>query len=282
MLKALSALQAAAEAAALAWEQDDLTAQQGLDIVWVLGNVIHDFRVATGLLSRFQVTAGPANHSDALNREISEASQCLDAARTLARTGESVLRSAIKSNMKRGIGAGGDPATDGPAVAAAHAMRDALGISAGTWRAPTGTAESRDDIVAEMMGAMAAFQTAVLTLAGRAPEPFHTSLTKIAGIFDISFEHMRESLVCSVTGNYQPGTESLAGQVRRAFPLRSEYGPADTDDPPAADLAAASFPRPAEGIFTAAPEAGLPGPGSVVSARRLAGPGHAAPTGRKP
>jgi hypothetical protein len=254
ILKALNRFQEAAGDAATAWDAD-LTMQQGLNAVWMLGNVIHDFRVATGLLSRHQATGQPGEQPDdslnAPNALISEASHCLDVARVLARIGQPAMKAAIKANLERGIGAGGDPPQDGPAVAAVHAMKDALGISDGIWRPTSGTAESRDEIVTETMFAMTSMQAAALALAERAPRPFGTTLTLIAQNFNISCGHLRESLVCSLTGNYQPGTEDLARQVRAAYPPFSETGEAEltaagTPGTRAASFAATCFPcRPA-------------------------------------
>jgi hypothetical protein len=104
-----------------------------------------------------------------------------------------MLERALRSNLERGARAGGDPGTGGPAVAAAHAMAGALGVPDGAWRAPAGTREARNEVVTQMMQAMDAFATAVLTLAERAPEPFHGSLTEIAAVFGLSTWHLRES-----------------------------------------------------------------------------------------
>jgi len=252
ILKALDSFQGTAGDAAIAWAAG-LTMQQGLNIVWLLGSVIHDFRVATGLLSRYQANTQPGEQPDdslnAPNALISEASRCLDVARVLARTGQPAMKAGIKANLARGVGAGGDPSRDGPAVAAVHAMKEALGMSDGIWRQTSGTAESRDKMVTEMMFAIASMQAAVLTLAERAPRPFGATLTLIARNFDISCGHLRESLVCSATGNYQPGTEDLARRVRAAYPLSPEVAEAalaaaEAPSTGAASLAATCFPVP--------------------------------------
>ncbi len=285
VLNALDSFQEAAGDAATAWDAN-LTLQQGLNIMWMLGNVIHDFRVATGLLSRYQATAQPGGQPDdslnAPNALISEASHCLDAARVLARIGQPAMKAGIRENLAQGIRAGGDPSHDGPAVAAVHAMRQALGISDGIWRQMSGTAEYRDEIVTEMMFAMASLQAAVLALAETAPRPFGTTLTLIARNFDLSCGHLRESLVCSAAGSHQPGAGDLARQVRAAYPLFSEAGraglaAAGTPATGAAGLAAACFPAPASdpAAIPAAPQDG----GSAGSQP----PGHRpGPPRRKP
>ena len=60
MLEALRDFREAAETSTVAWGQD-ITVQQGLDIAWVLGTVIRDFRVATERLSQYQVTVDPGD-----------------------------------------------------------------------------------------------------------------------------------------------------------------------------------------------------------------------------
>jgi hypothetical protein len=285
MLEALGHFRQATQTAATAWEQD-MTVQQGLDIMWKLGTVIHDFRVATGQLSRYKVTSDPGDDAHAPNEEISQASWCLDAARELARTGEPAMRHALRLNLQRGAPAGGDPGTDGPAVAAAHAMARALGIPDGAWRAPAGTREARDEIVTEMMQAMDALATAVLTLAARSPEPFRTSLTEITAAFGHSTWHLRESLIVAATGNYQPGTESIASQVRAAHPLRftHEQEPGDlasAGSAPAAALAGEGFPVTSREAPVSLPPAGADDPASTAIARRpAAGPSGPARKGR--
>jgi hypothetical protein len=283
MLKALRDFREVAEAAAVAWGQD-ITVQQGLDIAWMLSTVIRGFRVATGLLGRYEVTVDPGDDAAAPGDEIKMASWSLDAARDLAMTGEAAMKQALWSNLKRGVRAGGDPDADGPAVAAVHGMVSALGVSEGVWRSPAGTWEARDEVVAEMMRAMRDFGTAVLTLAERSPEPFHTSFTEIARVFDFSTECLRESLIVYATGNYQPGTEPIADAVRAAHPLRSMPAPgepasgsqADGDGAPAAALARESFPAAADAPAALRP-AGPDGPASEVAARRPAAgnPGRA-------
>jgi hypothetical protein len=283
MLEALGDFRQAAQTAAVAWGQD-MTVQQGLDITWMLGTVIHDFRVATGLLSRYKVTGDPGDDAHALNDEISQASWCLDAARELAKAGEPAMKVALRSNLDRGVRAGGDPDTDGPAVAAAHAMAGALGVPDGVWRAPAGTREARDEVVTAMMQAMDAFGTAVLALAERAPEPFHASLTEIAAVFDLSAWHLRESLIVAATGNYQPGTEWIADQVRAAHPLHftgepSPGNPASAGSAPAAALAGESFPVTSQDAPVSLPPAGADGPASAAARRPAAGPSSLARKG---
>jgi hypothetical protein len=117
MLKAVDSFQEGAGDAAIAWDAD-LTMQQGLDVVSMFRNVIRDFRVVTGLLSRYQATAPPGEQPDdqlnAPSALISEASRCLDVARVLARIGQPAVNADIKSNLEHGIRAGGDPSQDGP------------------------------------------------------------------------------------------------------------------------------------------------------------------------
>jgi hypothetical protein len=254
MLNALERFQDAAGAAADAWGAD-LTMQQGLDIMWMVGNIVREFRVFTAMLSRYQATGQDGQPDPALNapnEQISKASQHLDTARALTRTGQPAISAGAKANMARGVPAGGDPAHGGPAIAAAHAMDKALRVFDGIWHEPSGTAEARDQIVAETMAAMVSMQIAADSLAEGAPKPFGTTLTSIARNFDIACGHLRESLICSATGNHQPGTEDLAVQIRESYPLFSEiaeaaFPAADAPSAGAASLAAACFPAPASG-----------------------------------
>jgi hypothetical protein len=277
MLEALRDFREAAETATLAWGQD-ITVQQGLDIAWMLGTVIRDFRIATERLSQYKVTVDPGDGADTPDQEIRKASRNLDAARELARTGEAAVKAAARSNLARGAYPGGGPDAGNPAVAAVHAMVSALGVSDGAWRAPAGTREARYEVVTGMMRAMDAFGTAVLTLAEGAPAPFQESLLKVAVAFDRSIGHLREALIISVTANYQPGTEWIADAVRAAYPLRFTHEPtgpapgsqAAPGDPPAAALAGEGFP-----VMPGDPPMGLPpaepdGPGSTVGVRRPA------------
>lgn len=271
MLNALERFQDAAGEAAGAWGAD-LTMQQGLDIMWMLGNIVREFRVFTAMLSRYKATGQDGQPDPALNapnEQISDASQRLDAA--LTRTGQPAISAGVRANMARGIPAGGDPAHGGPAVAAAHAMYKALRVSGGTWHEPSGTAEARNQIVTETMAAMVSMQIAAGSLAEGAPEPFRTALTFIARNFDISCGHLRESLICSATGNHQPGTEDLAVQIRESYPLFSEiaetaFPAAEVPGAEAASLAAACFPAPASGTADIALHQG-----SDVSLIRLPG-----------
>ena len=278
MLNMLQRFQDAADAAADAWDAD-LTMRQGLDIVWMLGNVIREFRVFTVMLSRYQVTGPPGGQPDlsAPNELISEASQCLNAARVLARIGQPAIHAGIKANLTRDVPAGGDPAHDGPAVAAVHAMQNALRVFDDIWREPSGTAEIRNQIVMETMFAMASMHIAVSTLAEKAPKPFDTTLTLIARNFDISCGHLRESLICSATGNYQHGTEDLAHQIRAAYPLFSEIGEAalpaaGVSGTAAPGLAATCFP-PQPATPPSTPTHSSPGP-ATASRRPANGLAH--------
>lgn len=252
MLDALVRFRDAASAAADAWGAD-LTTQQGLDIMWVIGNIVREFRIFTAMLSRYRASGQDQQPDPALNapnEQISEASRCLDVSRVLTRIGQPAISAGVRANMARGVPAGGDPARGGPAVAAAHAMRKALRVFDGIWHEPSGTAEVRDHLVTETMSAMISMQIAVGSLAEGAPKPFGTALTRIARNFDTSCGHLRESLICSATGNYRPGTENLAIQIHQTCPLFSEAGQAalrapGTPGAGAASLAAACFPTPA-------------------------------------
>jgi hypothetical protein len=245
MLTALGRFQGAADAAAGAWSAG-LTTQQGLDIMWMTGSIVTEFRIFTTMLSRYQAT-GPDGQPDPTlntpNEQIRDASQCLDPARVLTRIGRPALLAGVQANKTRGVPAGGDPARDGPAVAAAHAMYTALRVSDGRWHEPSGSPGLRDRIVTETMFATASMHIAVSSLADGAPKPFGTTLTLIARNLDISCGHLRESLICSATGNYQPGTEDLARQIRESYPLFSETSgaalPAGTGAP---GLAKTCFP----------------------------------------
>jgi hypothetical protein len=259
MLNALERFQDAAGAAADAWGAD-LTMQQGLDIMWMLGNIVREFRVFTAMLSRYRATGQDGQPDPALNapnEQISEASQRLDAARVLTRTGQPAISAGVKANMARGVPAGGDPAHGGPAVAAAHAMYKALRVSGGIWHEPSGAAEVRDQIVTETMAAMASMQIAAGSLAEGAPKPFGTTIAFIARNFDISCGHLRESLICSATGNYQPGTEDLAVQIRESYPLFSEIEKPHSPRPGLLAREQPAWPRPA---FPRPPPAPQPSP----------------------
>lgn len=250
LLGALERFHDAASAAADAWGED-ITMQQGLDIMWMLGNIVRDFRVFTAMLSRYQATGAdgqPDPELNAPNGQISEASQCLDVARVLTRIGQAAISAGVEANTSRGVPAGGDKDHGGSAVAAAHAMCKALRVFSGIWHEPSGTAEVRDQIVTETMFAMMSMQVALGSLAEGAPKPFDTTLSLIARNFDISCGHLRDSLICSATGNYQPGTENLALEIHEAYPLFSEVGKVElpTARAPgtgAASLAAACFPQ---------------------------------------
>jgi len=144
-------------------------------------------------------------------------------------------------------------------------MHNALGVPSAIWRQPASSAEIRDEIVTQMMVAvdMLATATLTLTLASGAPAPFAASLTTAAGNLDACCRHLRESVICSVTGNYQPGTEDMASDLRTAYPLLSETPgmPLSATNIPgrgAPALAAAGFPRPAADATT--PGASPPGP----------------------
>jgi hypothetical protein len=274
MLDALGRFQDAAGEAATSWDAG-LTMQQGLDIMWMTGNIIRGFRVFTTMLSRYRATGQDGQPDPALNapnEQIREASQCLDGARVLARIGRPVISAGVAANMTRGIPAGGDPVHDGLAVAAARAMDEALRVFDGRWYEPSGTAELRDQMVTETMFAMASMQIAVGSLGDRAPKPFGTTLTLIARNFDISCGHLRESLICSATGNYQPGTEDLAGQIHESYPLMSEIGEAalraaGVPSTTAAGLAATCFPPPISDTAAMPADTALPQDSGAVPFR---------------
>jgi hypothetical protein len=263
-LDALSGFQEAAEAAMSAWRQE-LTTGQGMSAVWMLRSIITDFRVAASLLGGSRKTGSPAV-PDAPVEQIALAAGCLDSADgVLARTGQPAAGAAIAANLARGAGAGGDPSKDGPAVTAAHAMHNAMGVRAGIWRQPAGSAEIRDEIVTQMMVAVDMLATAALTLASGAPAPYDASLTTAAGNLDACCRHLRESVICSATGNYQPGSEEAARDLRTAYPLLSEVPgtPLSTASGPgngAPAVAATDFPRPAAD----ATAAGTSPPGPVI------------------
>lgn len=286
MLDALERFQDSAGAAAESWDTG-LPMQQGLDIMWVIGNIVREFRVFTTMLSRYRAT-GPDGQPDpaldAPNEQITEASQCLNTARVLSRIGREAISAGVAANITRGVPAGGDPARDGPGVAAAHAMYKALRVFGGKWHDPSGTAELRDQMVTETMSAMMWMQIAVRSLANGAPKPFGTTLTLIARNFDLSCEHLRESLICSATGNYQPGTEDLERQIHSSYPLLSEIGeaalPDGTPATGAPGLAAGSFPAPAPSTAALPADPALP-QDSGITPIRPPGKRHSPPR-RKP
>jgi hypothetical protein len=148
-------------------------------------------------------------------------------------------------------------------------MHTAMIVPSGIWRQPAGNAETRDEIVTQMMVAVDMLATAILTLASGAPAPLDASLTAAAGDLDACCRHLRESVISSVTGNYQPGTEDVASNLRKAYPLLSETpGTPLAPGRGAPALAASSFPYPA--TDATAPGANLPGPalGTDAAARR--------------
>ena len=279
-LDALSNFQQAAEAAMSAWRQD-LTTGQGMSAAWMLRNIISDFRIAVGLLSNSPGTGSPSV-PDAPIEQVALAAGCLDSAGgALARAAHPATGAAIAANLARGAGAGGDPSTDGPAVAAAHAMHNAMSVPSGIWRQPAGSAETRDEIVTQMMVAVDMLAIATLTLASGAPAPFDASLTTAAGHLDACCRHLRESVICSVTGNYQPGTEDTARRLRTAYPLLSETpGTPLAPGRGAPALAAADFPRPTTDATV--PGANPPGPalGTGGAARRNPNAARPAPARR--
>lgn len=270
----------AAETATVAWGQD-VTTLEGLGIVQMLGAVIEDFRAVTGCLSRYKVTADPGDNPDAPNHEIWKASQCLNAAMALARVPEQAMKPAIRPSPESSPEADGDPDADSPTAAAVRGMLNTLGASDGIWLAPAGPGESRYEVVTQTMHAMDAFGTSVLTLAREAPEPLQMPLIQIAIAFDASIGHLRESLVISATGNYQPGTEWIADAVRAAYPLRFKHRPAPghlaSAGAQAASLAAESFPAPLADAPASLPPAAPGGPDGTAAVRRpAAGRSHAA------
>jgi hypothetical protein len=275
MLTALSGFHDAARAAATCWGED-FTVRQGLDITWMLGIVIRDSWIATAALGNFTVAshpegqpASPGHKASSVarpalsglpgregqltpNGEISEAAQCLGKAAERAVALSSRVASSRRDVRDGGTRMGGDPHHDGPAVAVAHDMRNALGVAAGTWASPSGSDEDRDEIVTQMLFAVDRLQAATLVLSKGGPPNAQVALRWIARDLDSACLHLRESVACSLTNGYQPGTEGLSRQLREAFPVLSEapaswrtLGPGDG----AARLAATAFPHEA-GITT--------------------------------
>ena len=151
-LDALGNFQEAAEAAIPAWGQD-LTTGQGMSAAWMLRNVINDFRIAAGLLSGSQGT-GSSAVPNAPGERIAMAAESWTAPVSSARTRLSGDCGGYRSQPGARCRSRGRPLEDGPAVAAAHAMHNAMSVSSGIWRQPADNTEIRDEIVTQMMVAV--------------------------------------------------------------------------------------------------------------------------------
>jgi hypothetical protein len=261
MMQALGNFQSAAQAAAGFWGAGDLTVQQGLHITWMVGTISLKLRIVAAQLSRLEVTSpaaspqgtpgttatptsAPARPGDledhlAPNEHISRAAQHLGTAHALALRLPAVPPIAAS------------PA-DGPAVAAARDMLGALDAATGTWTSLSGSGEDRDLIATEMLFAVNGFEAATLVLAQGGPPAIQESLRQVAHDLDSACIHLRESVACSLAR--QPEGSDLARQLREAFPVISEIGPA------------------------APPGATASGPGSASTLAATAFPGTEAPT----
>jgi hypothetical protein len=299
-VRALAGFQDAATAAVTHWG-GDFTVRQGLDITWMLAITTRDLWIAAASLRNFTVTAPPGNQPGSAagkasrparpepgglpggnsqgtsSREIGEAARCLGRAAERAVTLLSRGDPGRRAVPGGGTRLGGDPRQDGPAVAAAHDMRNALGVATGTWAHLSGSDQDRDEIATQMLFAVDRLEAATLVLSRGGPQDTQAPLRWMAADLDSACFHLRESVACSLTGGYQPGTEGLARQLREAFPVLSEESPSASRDASrpgdeAPRLAATAFPHEAGTTATHAAE-GSPARGAARNPRQQKRPG---------
>jgi hypothetical protein len=246
LVQALHDFGDATDQAVRAWA-GRLTMRQGLDITYVLTDILRLLETAAERLSRYHAGSKPAQDHDAgsdqPNEEIAHAGASIGSARAaLLHPFHEVYRA---SGGWRELG--GDPARDGAAVFMAHLLCQRLGIVDEPWPELSGTGQYRDHLVEALIGATDGLAWGIQNLARDAPEPMRTGLTEAVVHLDDTFGHLRESLICSAKRDIAASdAEELDRRLRLAIPLPERAQALRTKNarssPLPADIAAADFP----------------------------------------
>jgi hypothetical protein len=262
----------ATDQAVRAWA-GELTMRQGLDITYVLTDILRLLGTTAERLSRYRAGSEPApghgSGPDQPDQEIARARASISAARAaLAHPFQDAYRASGSWPEP-----GGNPARDGPAVFLAHLLHQQLGIADQPWPELSGTRESRDRLVEALICATDGLAWGIQNLARDAPEPMHAGLTDAVAHLDDTFAHLREALICSAKRDIAPpDAGEIDRNLRIAIPLPGRAQALRAKNarsaPHPARTAATDFPCPATG------SAAMRFPATAPAASPAAAPWH--------